>query len=73
MQIGDRIQRLIFIIDSILFKSIIPEQFIKIDKWSETPLKNRFPTISPFTKQGSANHSSFLFNVSDTTRNKFEQ
>ena len=40
-----------------------PEQFIKTDKWPETPLKNVFPAILLFTKQVSVNCSSFLYNV----------
>ena len=50
---------------SIYFQMVlcIPEQFIKTDKWPETPLKNVFPAILLFTKQVSVNRSSFLYNV----------
>lgn len=51
-----------------------PEQFIKTDKWPETPLKNVFPAILLFTKQVSVNRSSFLYNISHTPKRKdFEQ
>ena len=51
-----------------------PEQFIKTDKWPETPLKNVFPAILLFTKQVSVNRSSLLYNISHTPKRKdFEQ
>ena len=55
-------------------KHFYPEQFIKTDKWPETPLKNVFPAILLFTKQVSVNRSSFLYNISHTPKRKdFEQ
>ena len=60
---------LVFVKGQNLFETImlntilLPEQFIKTDKWPETPLKNVFPAILLFTKQVSVNRSSFLYNV----------
>ena len=52
--------------DTVELSFIKPEQFIKTDKWPETPLKNVFPAILLFTKQVSVNRSSFLYNISHT-------
>ncbi len=56
-------------------KNINPEQFIKTDKWPETPLKNVFPAILFSTKQVSVNRSSILYNITHPKqqRKDFEQ
>ncbi len=52
-----------------------PEQFIKTDKWPETPLKNVFPAILFSTKRVSVNRSSILYNIihPKQQRKDFEQ